>query len=103
MSGREKENLIAHWLEEDEEEVVRTADYIFRHPETAYKEELSSTYLASFLQENGFRVEKKTAGIDTAFTADWGEEWDPGDTARLRVPGRGNHVREDRHEPGGSL
>ena len=73
MSGREKENLIADWLEEHEEEVVRTADYIFRHPETAYKEELSSTYLASFLQENGFRVEKKTAGIDTAFTAAWGE------------------------------
>ena len=73
MSGREKENLIADWLEEHKEEVVRTADYIFRHPETAYKEELSSAYLASFLEENGFRVEKKTAGIDTAFTAVWGE------------------------------
>ena len=73
MSSREKENLIADWLEEHKEEVVRTADYIFRHPETAYKEELSSAYLASFLEENGFRVEKKTAGIDTAFTAVWGE------------------------------
>ena len=73
MDHIEKENRIAVWLADHREEVIRTADYIFQHPETAYKEELSSACLAAFLEKNGFQVEEKTAGIDTAFTAVWGE------------------------------
>ena len=73
MDHIEKENRIAVWLADHREDVIRTADYIFQHPETAYKEELSSACLAAFLEKNGFQVEEKTAGIDTAFTAVWGE------------------------------
>ena len=67
------ENIIAGWIASHEEELIQTAGYIFRHPETAYKETLSSGYLADFLERQGFRIDKKTAGLDTAFTAEWGE------------------------------
>lgn len=66
------ENIIADWLTSHKKELIQTADYIFRHPELAYRETLSSEYLADFLIRQGFRAEKKTAGIDTAFTAEWG-------------------------------
>ncbi len=59
------------WLSEHEPEMIRMADYIFRHPETAYEEELSSKCLADFLKEQGFAVTFGTAGIETAFTAQW--------------------------------
>lgn len=65
-------NMIASWLTEHEAELIQTADYLFRHPETAYEETLSSRYLADFLERYGFRTKWKTAGIDTAFTAEWG-------------------------------
>ncbi len=65
-------NPIAEWLEEHREEIIHTAEYIFAHPETAYREEKSSRCLAGFLEKNGFDVEWNTAGIDTAFTASWG-------------------------------
>ena len=48
MDHIEKENRIAVWLADHREDVIRTADYIFQHPETAYKEELSSACLAAF-------------------------------------------------------
>ncbi len=66
-----KKNVIAEWLSSHEGELIQTADYLFRHPETAYKEILSSRYLAEFLEKQGFAVTYKTAGIETAFTAVW--------------------------------
>lgn len=67
-----QDNVIASWLKDHEAEIIDAADYIFNHPETAYKETLSSRYLADFLRQNDFVIEEKTAGIDTAFTATWG-------------------------------
>ena len=65
-------NIIAAWLKSHEAELIQTADYIFRHPELAYQETLSSKCLADLLEKNGFRISCKTAGINTAFTAEWG-------------------------------
>ncbi len=67
-----KNTVIAGWLKEHQEELVKTADYLFHHPELAYEEVLSSRYLADYLKDHGFLVSKGTAGIDTAFTAEWG-------------------------------
>ena len=72
-ASAELKNGITSWLEEHEDEMIRTADFIFHHPETAYREERSSACLAAFLKENGFQVSGGTAGIGTAFTAAWGE------------------------------
>ena len=67
-----QENIIAAWLKSHEAELIQTADYIFHHPELAYQETLSSKCLADLLKRNGFTISRKTAGIDTAFTAEWG-------------------------------
>lgn len=66
------ENPIALWLEEHALEITNTSDYIFEHPELAYKETLSSKALASFLEANGFEISWNTAELPTAFTAIWG-------------------------------
>lgn len=66
------DNIIASWLDDHQEELVHTADYIFHHPELAYQETLSSKCLADYLESQGFKITWKTAGIDTAFTAVWG-------------------------------
>lgn len=140
------DNIIASWLDDHQEELVNTADYIFHHPELAYQETLSSKCLADYLESQGFKITWKTAGIDTAFTAVWGggkpilgflAEYDAlaGVGTRLRaqpawnsrcrsgmciksrygnnrcnrndlrlwLPGRRDHVRQDRDERSGSL
>ena len=66
------DNIIASWLDDHQEELVHTADYIFHHPELAYQEILSSKCLADYLESQGFKITWKTAGIDTSFTAVWG-------------------------------
>ena len=66
-------NNIKNWLNEHQEELVQTADYLFCHPETAYQEKISSAYLAGFLKQFGFHITYKTAGLETAFTAVWGQ------------------------------
>lgn len=67
------EIIIADWISRHEPELIRMADYIFEHPEPAYEEHLSSGCLSDFLKREGFSVSYKTAEIDTAFTAQWGE------------------------------
>lgn len=66
-------NTIADWLTAHEAELISAADYIFCHPELAYQETLSAKYLSDYLASQGFSVTAGTAGIDTAFTAKWGE------------------------------
>lgn len=66
-------NIIASWISCHEPELIQIAGYIFDHPELAYEEYLSSRCLSDFLDREGFSVSYKTADIDTAFTAQWGE------------------------------
>lgn len=65
-------NRIADWIASHEAELMDIAHDIFCHPELAYEEIYSSKRLASFLENQGFQIAWKTAGIDTAFTATWG-------------------------------
>jgi len=37
-----EKNIIASWIDTHEEELIKAADYLFAHPELAYKEYLSS-------------------------------------------------------------
>lgn len=62
-------NRIADWIASHEAELTDIAHDIFCHPELAYEEIYSSKRLASFLENQGFQITWKTAGIDTAFTA----------------------------------
>lgn len=65
-------NRIADWIASHEAELTDIAHDIFCHPELAYEEIYSSKRLASFLENQGFQITWQTAGIDTAFTATWG-------------------------------
>lgn len=64
-------NIIADWIDAHSDELTEASDFIFAHPELAYKEYISSKYLAEYLEKNGFEITYKTANIDTAFTAVW--------------------------------
>ena len=45
---------------------------IHDHPETAYQEHYAVETIASFLEKEGFGIEKNTYGLETSFTADAG-------------------------------
>lgn len=64
-------NTIEKWISSHREELVRTAQFLYENPETAYGEIKSSQCLAKYLEAQGFEVTYRTAGIDTAFTAVW--------------------------------
>lgn len=66
------QNYIASWLEAHRKELIDAADYIWAHPELAYHEYLSSQYLMDYLAKQGFQISANTAGIETAFVAEWG-------------------------------
>ncbi len=49
--------------------IVAVSEYLYDHPETAYREFESCDYLASVLETNGFKVDKGIGGVETAFLA----------------------------------
>ena len=61
------------WFGKNEEEMKKTADDIFKHPELSGEEVCSSGYLAQFLEKQGFSIRWGIAGFETAFIAEWGE------------------------------
>ena len=48
--------------------------FIFTHPELGLEERESADYLAAWMTEQGFAVERPWYGLETAFAARWGEE-----------------------------
>ncbi|MDA1001437.1 MAG: M20 family metallopeptidase, partial [bacterium] len=49
--------------------LYQISDHIFQNPEIGYEEENASAWLTSFLEDNGFSVERGAGGISTAFKA----------------------------------
>ena len=68
---------ISNWLDNHRDELIQKSCYIFEHPETAYKEKLSSKCLADYLETQGFQIEWNTAGIETALKADYESSGEP--------------------------
>jgi len=64
---------IINWLDENQQAFNQIADFIWEHPETAYKEFKSSKIQADALEKYGFNVTWDIGGINTAFVAEWGE------------------------------
>ena len=62
------------WFQQNEAEMIRTADDIFRHPELSGEEIYSPKCLADFLERQGFEIQWDIAGFKTAFIAQWGSE-----------------------------
>ena len=68
-----KQELIA-WIESKQDGFIRLSDYIWAHPEIAFKEFKASVAQAKFLQEAGFHIAWDVAGMSTAFIAEWGKD-----------------------------
>lgn len=68
-----RDETIKIWLEENQDEVQKTSDFIFTHPELAEKEICSSKCLAEFLENCGFSITWGISGFETAFVAEWGK------------------------------
>lgn len=60
------------WIEENKDLIIEANDIIWQYSEISLEEYKTSAYLANILTENGFKVEKPVAGIDTAFVAKFG-------------------------------
>lgn len=65
---------VDQWLAQHQEEICGLARTLFEHPETAGEEYTAARTLSDYLESHGFRVERGTAGLETAFTASWGSE-----------------------------
>ncbi|WP_432355854.1 amidohydrolase [Sporosarcina sp. A2] len=50
----------------------QVSEYIFYHPETRFEEYESAKYLSEQCEQQGFKVERRVGGIETAFTATFG-------------------------------
>ena len=51
------------------ENLIGLSDRIWANPETRYKEYKAYSWLSSFLETNGFTVERSIGGLDTSFVA----------------------------------
>jgi aminobenzoyl-glutamate utilization protein B len=61
------------WLDGAMPELSRINEKIWRFAELAMEEYQSAELLASYLEENGFQVERGVAGMPTAFVASYGK------------------------------
>lgn len=61
-------------VEENRARLTELAEWIWDHPEVAFRETESSAKLQAALEAEGFEVESGVAGIETAFVARYGDE-----------------------------
>lgn len=65
-----KEKINAY-IEDQKNELVDMASFIFENPEIAFEEVVCSDYIANYLEKAGFEVEKGIGGVETAFRAEY--------------------------------
>lgn len=65
-----KEKINAY-IEDQKNELVDMASFIFENPEIAFEEVVCSDYIANYLEKAGFEVEKGVGGVETAFRAEY--------------------------------
>ncbi len=61
------------WIEQHRAIFTQLSDAIWDNPETRFEEHFSSTLLADALEQHGFEVQRGIGGIDTAFSASYGQ------------------------------
>lgn len=57
-------------IENKREQYVRVSSQIWDYAETCFQEHRSSKALADLLEQEGFRVQRNVAGMETAFVAE---------------------------------
>lgn len=66
-------DFLRNFIEKCASDFTSVSDEIWDYAETAFRERRSSTRQIELLKQFGFRVTGHTAGIETAFTAEWGK------------------------------
>ncbi|MBI4297461.1 MAG: M20 family metallopeptidase [Chloroflexi bacterium] len=67
-----KRDIIAE-VDSLRQELIKLSLRLHAHPEVGFQEKKAATWLASFLEERGFRVERGICDLATAFRARYGE------------------------------
>lgn len=67
-------DIIGSLIDAKSKEITELSDQIWDTPETRFQEYQSAKLLSDFLENNGFSVERGVGGIETAFTATFGQE-----------------------------
>ena len=67
-----KQDMI-QWLDENTPSFVAISDEIWAHPEVAFQEFRASKIQADFLEGEGFAITWDVGGMNTGFSAQWGE------------------------------
>jgi amidohydrolase len=60
-------------VELQRQQLIQLSLNIHDNPELGFKEEKASAWLTSYLEDNGFHVERGIAGLATAFRATYGQ------------------------------
>ncbi|MDI2587201.1 M20 family metallopeptidase [Psychrobacillus sp. NEAU-3TGS] len=67
-------DIIGSLIDAKSKEITELSDQIWDTPETRFQEYQSAKLLSDYLEDNGFSVERGVGGIETAFTATFGQE-----------------------------
>lgn len=67
-------DLIGSLIDGQSQEIIELSNRIWETPETRFQEYQSSRLLSDYLEEKGFSVERGVGGIETAFTATFGQD-----------------------------
>ena len=67
-----KKAFIENAIDSRSKKLTALSDRIWEYAETAFVEFKSTADLCAALEEEGFKVEKNVAGIETAFTGTYG-------------------------------
>ena len=73
MTPEEAKQQVIREVDSHREELVGLARRLFAHPEVGFQETQASGWLCEYLGGYGFRVERGVCGLDTAFTASYGQ------------------------------
>jgi amidohydrolase len=60
-------------VDSQKQQLVQLSLNVHDNPELGFKEEKASAWLAGYLEDNGFQVERGIAGLPTAFRATYGQ------------------------------
>ena len=73
METKELKLKVKDSVESQRQQLARLSLNIHDNPELGFKEEKASAWLAGYLEDNGFHVERGIAGLPTAFRATYGQ------------------------------
>ncbi len=73
MDIEELKSKVKHSIDSQRQQLIQLSLNIHDNPELGFKEEKASAWLTSYLEDNGFHVERGIAGLPTAFRAIYGK------------------------------